>query len=137
MKEIDAVPLAGAGGVMGNAEGEGGLVGELLQLALPEAQAGTVAAATIGGDEQALCAGMTLAAHATPPAPDAFDGEGCGVVIEADADPSLVGGDVVDAVGNRLAVGCNHEVVHAHFLGLALGSQLAAGVPEVANQLLF
>ena len=28
-------------------------------------------------------------------------------------------------------------VVHAHFLGLTLGSQLTAGVPEVANQLLF
>ena len=28
-------------------------------------------------------------------------------------------------------------VVHAHFFGLALGSQLTAGVPEVANQLPF
>jgi len=58
-------------------------------------------------------------------------------VIEADADPSLVGGDIVNPVRNRLAVGCDPEVVHAHFFGLALGSQLPAGVPEVANQLLF
>src|SRR5258708_25016912 len=80
---------------------------------------------------------MALAAHAMPPAADALDGEGGGIVIEADADPSLVGGDVVDAVRNGLAVGRNHEVVHTHFFGLALGSQLTAGVPEVANQLLF
>ena len=80
---------------------------------------------------------MALAAHALPPAADAFDGEGGGVVIDADADPALVGGDVVDAVGNGPAVGRDHEVVHAHFLGLALGAQLPAGVPEIANQLLF
>ena len=80
---------------------------------------------------------MALAAHTKPPAADAFDGEGGGVVIEADADPSLIGGDIVNPVRNRLAVGCDPEVVHAHFFGLALGSQLPAGVPEVANQLLF
>ena len=58
-------------------------------------------------------------------------------MIEADADPALIGGDVVDAVGNGLAVVGNHEVVHAHFFGLALGPQFAAGVLEVANKLLF
>ena len=79
---------------------------------------------------------MAFAAHAPPPAADAFDGEGGGVVIEADTDPALVGGDVVDAVGNGLAISHDHEVVHAHLFGLALGSQLTAGVPEVANQLL-
>lgn len=134
---LDAVPLAGAGRVMGNADCQTGLVGELLQLDLPEAQAGAVAAAAVGGDEQPPGAGMTLAAHAMPPAADAFDGEGGSVVIEADAGPSFVGGDIVDPVRNRLAVGWDHEVVHAHFIGLALGSQLTADVPEVANQLLF
>src|SRR5512143_2632797 len=79
---------------------------------------------------------MALAAHATPPAADAFDGEGGGIVFEADADPSLVGGDIVDPVRNRLAVGRDHEVVRAHFFGLAFAPQLTAGVPEVANQLL-
>ena len=50
---LDAVPLAGAGRVMGDADGQAGFVGELLQLDLPEAQAGAIAAAAVGGDEQA------------------------------------------------------------------------------------
>ena len=36
---LDAVPLAGAGRVMGDADGQAGLGGELLQLDLPEVQA--------------------------------------------------------------------------------------------------
>src|SRR6266852_4822940 len=71
-----------------------------------------------------------------PPAADAFDGEAGGVVIDADADPALVGGDIVDAIGNRLAVERDHEVVHAHGFGLTLGTQFTAGVLEVADQLL-
>ena len=41
--------------------------------------------------------------HFFPPAPDAFDGEFGGVVIDPNADPTLIGGDIVDAVGRDLA----------------------------------
>jgi hypothetical protein len=63
---LDAVPLAGAGRVMGDADRQAGFGGELLQLDLPEAEAGAVAAAAVGGDEQAPGSGMALAAHAKP-----------------------------------------------------------------------
>jgi len=58
---LDAVPFAGAGRVMGDGDGQAGLVGEVLQLELPEPDAGAIAAApstslragAVGGDEQA------------------------------------------------------------------------------------
>jgi hypothetical protein len=79
--------------------------------------------------------GIALAAHAPPPAPDALDGEGCGVVIDADTDPAFVGANVVDTVGHGSALAGDDEVVDAYRLGPALAAQLAAGVLEIANQL--
>src|SRR5215470_13760500 len=46
---FDSVPLAGAWRMMGDGDGKAGLVGEVLQLDLPEADTGAIAAATIGG----------------------------------------------------------------------------------------
>ena len=44
---LDAVPLAGAGRQMDDRHGEARLVGEALQLAFPQMNAGAVAAAAI------------------------------------------------------------------------------------------
>src|SRR5205823_2941466 len=133
---FDAVPLAGARWMVGDGDGQAGPVGELLQLDLPEPDAGAVGAAAVGGDQQTLGLGVALATHAPPPAADALDGEAGGVVVDADTDPALVGGDVVDAVGHGAALAADDEVVHAHLLGAALAAQLAAGILEIADQLL-
>jgi hypothetical protein len=55
-----------------------------------------------------------------PPAPDALYGEGGSVGVNTDTDPAMVGGDVVDAVRRRFAKFRGLEVMHPHFLGLAL-----------------
>ena len=80
--------------------------------------------------------GITRLAKLLPPAPDALDRKGAGIGVDADADPAMVGGDVVDAIGGDLAQFGDLEVMHPHRLGLALGTQLTAVVLEVANQLL-
>ena len=49
---LDAVPLAGAGRQMDDRHGEARLVGEALQLAFPQMNAGAVAAAAIGRDQE-------------------------------------------------------------------------------------
>ena len=113
-----------------------GFVGEGLQFALPQANASAVAATAIGGDQEAGRAGIAAFPQGAPPAPDALDGEGCGIVIDTDIDPARVGRDVVDAVGRDLAEFGYLEVVHAHRLGIAFGPQLAATILEVADQLL-
>src|SRR5918993_447599 len=110
-------------------------VGQGLRLALPQAHAHTIAAAAIGGDQEPRRGRIPCRAELAPPAPDALDGEGGGVVSDAEIDPSRVGGDVVDPVGHRLAELGNGEVVHPDRLGPPLRGQLTPAVPEVAGQL--
>ena len=96
-----SVPLARARGQMRHGDRHSDLIGQLLPiLPLPQADPDAIAATAIGGDQQPLCPRIAELAEFVPPASDAFDGEGGGVVIEADADPSFIGGDIVDAVGH-------------------------------------
>ena len=57
-------------------------------------------------------------------------------MVDADADPAVIVGDVVDAVGHRPAEFRDAEIVHADLLRLALGLPFAAAVLEIADQLL-
>ena len=79
---------------------------------------------------------MNLAELQLPPAADALDGEGRCIGIDADIDPAMVGGDVVDAIGRDLAKFRDLEIMHPNRFRLTLGTQLTAGVLEVANQFL-
>ena len=80
---LDAVPLAGAGRQMDDRHGEARLVGEALQLAFPQMNAGAVAAAAIGRDQE------TGLAEPLPPATDALDGECRRIGVDSDTDPTL------------------------------------------------
>jgi hypothetical protein len=105
-------------------------VGQHLQFTLPQAHTRTVAAAAIRSDQQPRRGGIAGCAELVPPAPDALDGEAGGVVVDAEIDPSGVGGDVLDAIRHCLAEFRDDEVVHPDRLGLALGAQLPAAVLE-------
>ena len=50
------------------------------------------------------------------------------------ADPARIGGQIIDAIGNRPAKLLDQEVVDPHRLGIALRSILPAVVLEVADQ---
>src|SRR5271165_6462896 len=95
---LDAVPLAGAGRQMDDRHGEARLVGEALQLAFPQMNAGAVAAAAIGRDQETSRIGIAGLAEPLPPATDALDGECRRIGVDSDTDPTLVGGDVVDPI---------------------------------------
>jgi len=97
---------------------------------------GTVAAATVGGDHKPRGVRVTLAAHLRPPAADGVGRERGRVVIDADAHPAGIVGDVVDAVGHRASQLRNDEVVHPHLRRRALGMPFAPGILEVADQFL-
>ena len=64
--------------------------------------AGAVAAAAIGRDQEAIRIGIADLAEPPPPATDALDGECRRIGIDADIEPALVGGDVVDPIGRDL-----------------------------------
>ncbi len=57
-------------------------------------------------------------------------------MVGAHAHPGLVGRQVVHPVGTRPTESLDHEVVHQHLLGLALGTQLLPAVAEGTDQFL-
>jgi hypothetical protein len=95
---LDLVPLAGARREVADRDGEPGLIGELLQLKLPQAQPVAITPAGIGGDENALGPAVDAAAFRPPPAADRGNGEGTGIVVGADVDEAGIAADVVDPV---------------------------------------
>ena len=101
-----------------------------MQFTLPQAQTHAVAAAAIGSNQQPRRGRIAARAEFVPPAADALDGEGSGVVIDAEVDPSGIGGDVVDAIWHGLAEFGDDEVMHPNRLGLPLGTQLTAAILE-------
>jgi len=119
-----------------DADRQAGLVGELLQLELPEAGTVPVAATAVGGDLQQRGAGVAVVAEVLPPGADRGDGQLRGLGGDPDVDVAFVGGDVVDTERDRLARGVAGEVVGQRPRGLALGAPLAASVLELADQLL-
>jgi hypothetical protein len=133
---LDLVPFAGAGRQMGDGGRQADLVSQTLDLALPKAHPVAVTAAAIGGNDEGPGLGIACFAEAVPPAANALDREGGRVGVDADIDPALVGGDVLDAIGRDLAEFGYLEVMHPNGLGLALGTQLFAAVLEVADQFL-
>ncbi len=58
-------------------------------------------------------------------------------MVDAETDPSGVGGDVVDAIGHCFAEFGDDEVMHPDWLGLTLGAQLPSTILEVPDKFLF
>src|SRR3954467_1665965 len=133
---FDRVPLAGSGWKVTDLDLDAELIGQLLQLAFPHADPIPVGAATIRRNQHAAGLGIAWMTHFFPPAPDAFDGEFGRVVIDPNADPTLIGCDIVDAVGCDLAELRINEIIDANFLGFARGLPFLAAVLESADQFL-
>src|SRR5437016_9728261 len=89
---LDLVPLARAGREVTDLHGQTQLVGQVLQLQSPQAHAVAVASSAVGRDQQTPRTGIQRTTHLQPPAPNALYGELCRVVVDAHADPALVGG---------------------------------------------
>jgi hypothetical protein len=81
---------------MADADLQAGLVGELLQLDLPQANPVAIAATAVGCDLQPGRGGIALLPEVLSPAADRVDRELSGVVVDANVDPALVRGDVID-----------------------------------------
>src|SRR6202140_4401653 len=89
---LDFVPLAGAGRQVADHDVEAELVGQLLQFAFPQPHPRAVAAAAVGGDEQAGCLGVARTTDGLPPLADAVHRKGGCVMVNANAHPTRIGG---------------------------------------------
>lgn len=97
-------------------EDKPGLVGEFLQFHFPQPHPRAVGATAVGGDRQFAGVWIALA-----PGADRPDGERGGVGGNPDADPGLVGGHVVDAIGDDFAERLVAEVVQFTRCGSPFG----------------
>src|SRR6516165_12383170 len=100
---FDLVPLAGSRREMADLKTQSQFVRKILEGHLPKAVAATVAPTSVGRDHQLGRFREPLRAHLPPPAQNAGGREPGRVMIDSDADPTLVARQVVDPIRNRLA----------------------------------
>ncbi len=130
------IPLRCTRRVVGDGNGDAMAVGEpLLETVLPSSTVRTVAAATIGQDGEFLGSFVPTTALGDPPCFDGIDGEFRRVSGGTDKDGPLVGLDVVDSVGDRLADGVGWKVVVEDLDGLFVPGRTR--VLEWSDQFLF
>ena len=117
---LDLIPFAGARWKMANLQPQFQPVRQALQGHFPQTATVTVAATTVRRDHQFPGPRKAFATHIFIPTPDAVGCEIGGVMINANADPALIVGHVVNTVGNGLAESFVLEIMDANFLGIAL-----------------
>src|SRR5947209_6136143 len=100
---FDLIPLTRPRWEMTHLQGQTQVVGQFLQGQLPQPRTIAVAASAIRRDKQFACPGETRSAESFPPALNRSCSKlGC-VAVDANADPALIVGQVVHAIGNNLA----------------------------------
>lgn len=85
---LDLIPLAGAGRKVADRNNQPAFGAEILELGLPQPNTCPVAATAVGGDQQALGAGIKRPAHALPPAANRFNGKCRRIMINPYIDPT-------------------------------------------------
>src|SRR5262249_6973657 len=114
---LNLVPFAGAWRKMTYVQFQPQRVRQVLQRYLPQTRATAVAAPSIRGDQQFLSSGKPVLAHFLPPAPNAIRGKLGRVVVDPDADPTLVVEHVVHPVRDRFAKVLDQEIVDPNLFG--------------------
>ena len=104
---------------MRHCDGQPRLICKFLQLAFPEANAGTVAAATVGRDRDLTGPFVTPMSKFKPPAADTFNGECRRVACHTEIDPAGVSSNVIHAIRRYLAKFWNGEIMHPNRLGMS------------------
>src|SRR6266700_1003194 len=101
---FDFVPLAGSWWKMTHGDGEPRLVGQALQFALPQTETGSVASASISGDQQIGCVWVEGLAYLLPPASYTLHRKRSGIMVNPHVDKTLIVHHIVDPVGNGFSI---------------------------------
>src|SRR4029077_7740382 len=131
---LDLIPLAGAGRQVVDFDVDVEFVGQTLELEFPEANARAIAPAAVRRDDQLGGYRIAGAGDLLPPAADALNREGGGIVVHADADPAVIGSKIINPIGDRSAQFLDQKVMNPALFRISLGSPFAAIVLEVTNQ---
>ena len=109
---LNGVPLGRTGRIVSHPDTQARLVRDLLEPALPIVSFDSVGASGISKDQQLRCRGVQSSADATPPRMDGICSEGWRIMRCSDDDEAIATRHIVDAVGNRYAIGITRKVVH-------------------------
>jgi hypothetical protein len=94
------VPFTSAGRKVADMDGHFQPRCHVLQRDLPQSAAAVITPATVCCGEQMTGSTMSLRFHYLPPTTNGFRREPGGIVINADAHPALVAGNITDAIRN-------------------------------------
>src|SRR6266446_4831658 len=130
---LDLVPFAGSRWEVAYLDFQAKVVAQLLQFHFPQPIAATVAAATVGRDQQTRCLRMASLSQFVPPASNGRDRELGGVAADADAHPGLVVTQVVDSVGDRLALAWVRKIMHIDLGRLSFGPPGSARILLISH----
>ena len=109
---LDGIPLGGAGWIVSDSNLKLEGIAELrLKFGFPGIAAATIAAASVGQDQKASWAPITVRTLSLPPAGNRMSGEGRGVMRDADENGAAIGRQIIDAVGDGHASGIGAEIV--------------------------
>src|SRR5512135_3259348 len=133
---LNLVPLARPRREVTHRDPQADLVGPPLQAQLPEPRPDPIAPPAIGRDQQLVRLRIDPLPHLQPPGPERRRRELRRVMVNSDPDPSLIVGQVVEPVRDRLAQLFVFEVMTPRLLGTTRGLILTAPVLEIPNQLL-
>lgn len=135
---LDLVPFARTGWKVADLDLHVQFVRRLLQFVFPEAVSRAVAAPTVGGDQQPADprVAVTLSPQSTPPLVDRGHRKLCRVLADADADPCRIAPQVIDSLGNGLALLFVRKVVRLHRDRLPLTSPRSPRILVFSNQVL-
>src|SRR3954462_11693046 len=117
-------------------DGQTALIGQPLQLPLPQPHSRAVPAAPIGRDGLALGLRIARSPDLLPPAPDGPPRNGCRVMVLAHSDPADIGGQIINAVRHRPPQLLDQAVVPPPRFGRSFGPPPPPAVLEVAHKLL-
>src|SRR6266567_3466051 len=133
---LNRIPFAGGGRIMSHSDLELFLIGQVLELLLPQAISHSIGTTPVSSDEQLLFVRIELLATALPPAADAFHGKLGGVMVDAHVDKAAVVNQIIHPVGESFAIGKGKKVIHIHLGLLPFGLPLPSMVLKVAQQFL-
>ena len=133
---LDLVPLAGPRWEVGHTNVQSGGVGQALKFPLPQSDAATITATTVGDNEERRSPRVGPSPHLLPPTADGMHREGCRIMVDAHGHPALIEAEVIHAVRDRLALRGIDEVVYANPLRTPPRTPFPPAVFEVPHQLL-
>ena len=108
---LTLVPFTGGWWIMGDRDGQLSRIGEGLELLLPQAIADPVGPTPIGGNQQVGLAGIQGLPPLLPPATNTGHRKLSGVMVHSDIDEPWIVDEVVDAIGNGLAIGQREKII--------------------------